>query len=109
MLWRMIVVGAALTSVLEGCARPPPDDQVCASYGYAPGTEGFGSCMMQRQQQRMQAVQMFMGIQQQQQQNQQLLYQQQMNAIQNATPRPSNTNTTCYPVGNTISCNSSSY
>ena len=89
---------------LAGCA--PHDDEVCASYGLPPGTRGFGQCMMQRQQSRMQAAQMFMGVMQQQQQNQQFQYQQQMQAIQNA--RPVNTNTSCYRTGNYLNCNSTS-
>jgi hypothetical protein len=106
--FQIIIAAMALASVLSGCAKP--DDQVCASYGYEPGTPGFGNCMMQREQQRMQAASMFLNVkQQQQQQNQQLLFQQQMNAIQNSTYRPSTTNTTCFPIGNTLSCNSTSY
>ena len=65
----------AARSRISGCAKS--DDQVCASYGYVPGTEGFGNCMMQREQQKMLPERAATTAT-----NQQMLYQQQMNAIQ---------------------------
>ncbi len=97
-LLRFVLIGAIFA--LAGCSKP--DDQVCASYGFTPGTDSFGSCMMQRQQMRMQAFQMIMQNQQQQQQNQQSLYQQQMQAIQNS--KPVTTNTNCNSYGSTTNC-----
>jgi len=65
--------------------------------------------MMDRQHQRNQMLQTYMGMQQQQQiqqqQQQNLWYQQQMNAIQANRPRPP-VNTNCTLLGNTANCTS---
>ena len=74
---QLIIAATLLAPVLSGCAKS--DDQVCASYGYEPGTEGFGNCMMQREQQKMFPERAATTAT-----NQQMLYQQQMNAIQNS-------------------------
>ena len=73
----LIIAATLLAPVFSGCAKS--DDQVCASYGYVPGTEGFGNCMMQREQQKMFPERAATTAT-----NQQILYQQQMNAIQNS-------------------------
>lgn len=88
---------------LSGCKT---DADVCAGYGMQPGSQEFGQCMMQRQQMKMQVMQMYMNNQAQQQQNQNLLYQQQMRTIEqnNYYSRPTQTN--CYQNGNFINCSS---
>ena len=81
---QLIIAATLFAPALSGCAKS--DDQICASHGYKPGTEGFGNCMMQREQQKMFPERAATSAT-----NQQMLHQQQMNAIQNSTYRPSTT------------------
>ncbi len=45
-----LIATVAIPLLFGGCQKPVPDDQVCANWGYAPGTPGFLSCMEQRSQ-----------------------------------------------------------
>lgn len=97
---KYIVLGGLI--VLAGCAS---DQQVCAGFGYAPGTNAFADCMQNRYAQRVAAIQ---AISAQQQANQQQIYHEQMQAIDNAQranaiQRPSSSN--CYFYGNMMHCN----
>ncbi len=95
-LRRIVVMSTLLALVLASCGKP--DDQVCASYGYVPGTEGFGNCMGQRQQQRMQAAQMSND-------NFNATQQRQVDIFRaGLMPQPTRLETTCHTYGNTTSC-----
>jgi hypothetical protein len=84
-----------------------PDDEVCANYGFTPGTDGFGNCMLERQQMRMQAYEQMNNSLQQNLQRQQEIMQETQRAL--TARQPATVNTNCYTYGNATNCQSNAY
>ena len=96
-------IAVAFALAMTSCVS---DQQVCANFGYTPGTEAFANCMQNRYAQRQQAMQSSAAQQQAQQQS---WYHEEMENIRaaqraNAANRPTNTN--CYWMGNVMRCSS---
>lgn len=98
----------ALTLLLTACVT---DQEVCANFGFTPGTDAFANCVQNRYAERRAALQTWAAQQQAQQQS---WYHEQMESIRANAPRyqpiqpiqPIQRSTDCYRVGDVVHCSS---
>lgn len=84
-----------LALVVAGCG--PTDQQVCNSYGYSPGDPGYGACMEQREQDRINRAAAAAAILS-------TMPQYQPPPVYYAPPVQQPHNYTCYRSGNLVNC-----